>query len=108
VIKEEMDKKAADPTSIANHVALLQMENIAAGGELSDTVELGHKYELPDLPLPPDGNLKYRYDPVVSQVTNLLMKDGKKSVAQRVGARQFYFVSSRVALLRRGYLQVIY
>lgn len=43
----------------------------------------GHKFPLPSLPLPPNSNHKYRYDPVVQQVTNLLMKDGKKATAQR-------------------------
>ncbi|CAK4031040.1 related to 30S ribosomal S7 [Lecanosticta acicola] len=43
----------------------------------------GHKYPLPTLPLP--GNLRKdkRYDAIVDQVTNLMMIDGKKSVAQR-------------------------
>ena len=67
-------------------MALGQMENIAAGGHGTDPVALGHKFDLPTLPLPPNANLKYRYDPVVAQVTNLLMKDGKLSVAQRVGS----------------------
>lgn len=44
----------------------------------------GLKFEMPVLPLPKDGHLKYRYDPVVDQVTNLLMQHGMKSVAQRV------------------------
>lgn len=44
----------------------------------------GHKFGLPELPLPSSANMKHRYDPVVHQVTNLLMKDGKLSVAQRV------------------------
>jgi small subunit ribosomal protein S7 len=76
------------------------MQNIASGGHGNDPVDLGHKYGLPDLPLPPNANLKHRYDPVVDQVTKLLMKHGKLSVAQRVGPSvslfQFY-----VALLRR-------
>ncbi|KAF2830426.1 ribosomal protein S7 [Ophiobolus disseminans] len=42
----------------------------------------GLKFEMPTLPLPKDGHLKYRYDPVVEQVTNLIMQHGKKSVAQ--------------------------
>jgi small subunit ribosomal protein S7 len=77
---------AADSVSFENQLALGQMENIANGGLASDPVSLGHKYGLPDLPLPSNSNLKHRYDPVVSQVTNLLMKDGKLSVAQRVGS----------------------
>ncbi|MCJ1300210.1 hypothetical protein MMC08_003005 [Hypocenomyce scalaris] len=43
----------------------------------------GHKFGLPELPLPSNAHIKHRYDPVVHQVTNLLMKDGKLSVAQR-------------------------
>ncbi|KAH7083105.1 ribosomal protein S7 domain-containing protein [Paraphoma chrysanthemicola] len=42
----------------------------------------GLKFEMPSLPLPKDGHVKHRYDPVVEQVTNLLMRHGKKSVAQ--------------------------
>lgn len=44
----------------------------------------GLKFDMPVLPLPQDGHVKHRYDPVVDQVTNLLMRHGKKSVAQRV------------------------
>jgi len=86
VIKEEMNDtkaNAAENTSFANLLALGQMHNIAAGGHGTDPVNMGHKFGIPDLPLPADGNLKYRYDPVVSQVTTLLMKHGKLSVAQR-------------------------
>ncbi|KAI4127203.1 MAG: hypothetical protein LQ338_003322 [Usnochroma carphineum] len=43
----------------------------------------GHKFDLPALPLPANMHLKYRYSPIVKQVTNLLMRDGKLSVAQR-------------------------
>ncbi|KAF2706428.1 30S ribosomal protein-like protein S7 [Pleomassaria siparia CBS 279.74] len=43
----------------------------------------GVKFGLPSLPLPRDGNLKHRYDTVVDQVTNLLMRHGQKSIAQR-------------------------
>jgi len=83
---------AADKTTFANLLSLGQMENIAAGGHGTDPVDVntvGYKYGLPELPLPPNANLKYRYDPVVAQVTNLLMKDGKLSVAQRVGSSVF-------------------
>jgi len=71
---------------LTNLMALSQMENIAAGGQATDPVNLGHKYGIPELPLPSNLNRKYRYDTVVTQVTNLLMRDGKKSVAQRVGS----------------------
>ncbi|KAI9699945.1 MAG: hypothetical protein M1836_002479 [Candelina mexicana] len=55
---------------------LIEMED-------AEVIPEGAKWPLPALPLPPNANLKYRYDPVVQQVTNLLMKDGKLSVAQR-------------------------
>ena len=44
----------------------------------------GHNFELPALPIPANMHLKHRYAPIVKQVTNLLMRDGKLSVAQRV------------------------
>lgn len=49
-----------------------------------EIVTPGLKFDMPTLPLPKDGHVKHRYDPVVEQVTNLLMRHGKKSVAQRV------------------------
>lgn len=88
VIKEEInDKNATENTTFENLLALGQMQNVADGRELEDPAafnELGHKFGVPELPLPSNHNLKHRYDPVVSQVTNLLMRHGKKGVAQRV------------------------
>ncbi|KAL9129834.1 MAG: hypothetical protein Q9217_001832 [Psora testacea] len=43
----------------------------------------GHVFGLPKLPLPSKLHLKHRYDPIVHQVTNLLMRNGKLSAAQR-------------------------
>ncbi|EOD50183.1 putative 30s ribosomal protein s7 protein [Neofusicoccum parvum UCRNP2] len=43
----------------------------------------GVKFGVVPFPLPAENRLKGRYDPVVQQVTNLLMQHGKKSVAQR-------------------------
>lgn len=48
----------------------------------------GYKFGLPELPIQSMDNVKHRYDPVVLQATNLLMQDGKLSVAQTV-RRQF-------------------
>jgi len=95
VIKEEIGKDTtkqasttnAEDTTFAHLLALGQMENIAAGGHGNDAVDIsivGHKFGLPTLPLPSQNHMKHRYDPLVEQVTNLLMKDGKKSAAQRV------------------------
>jgi hypothetical protein len=44
----------------------------------------GHKFPLPALPLPSKMHVKHRYDPILVQLTRLLMKDGKLSKAQRV------------------------
>ena len=52
--------------------------------ESAEVQNQGHIFELPELPLPNHSHLKHRYDPVVHQVTNLLMRDGKLSKAQRV------------------------
>ncbi|KAI5789012.1 ribosomal protein S7 domain-containing protein [Geopyxis carbonaria] len=42
----------------------------------------GAKFPLPDLPLPSTAHLRRRYAPIVEQVTNLIMRDGKKASAQ--------------------------
>ena len=52
--------------------------------ESAEVQNQGHIFGLPELPLPSTSHLKHRYDPVVHQVTNLLMQDGKLSKAQRV------------------------
>ena len=46
--------------------------------------EPGHKFGLPSLPLPSNRNLHHRYEPIVEQLTGLLIRHGKKGVAQRV------------------------
>lgn len=78
----------ASNTTFAHLLALGQMQNIAAGGHGNDAVDVqslaGHKFGLPTLPLESQNHMKHRYDPLVEQVTNLLMRDGKKSAAQRV------------------------
>ena len=44
----------------------------------------GFKYPLPDLPLPPGSKLQDRYSDIITQFTNLLMRNGKKGKAERV------------------------
>jgi small subunit ribosomal protein S7 len=51
----------------------------------------GHKFGLPELPIPSELHMKYRYDPVVKQVTNLIMKHGKLKTAQRVRCFNFLY-----------------
>ncbi|RDW94412.1 ribosomal protein S7 [Coleophoma crateriformis] len=91
VIKKEIQESTeaqalsteAHALSIEHLVALRQMENIAAGKQASHEVTHGHKFGVPDLPIPSMSNLHYRYDTVVDQVTNLIMEHGKLSKAQR-------------------------
>lgn len=59
-------------------------QGLAVGGSaLSDSP--GFKFPLPTKPYPSDINHKNRYHPVLEQLTRLMMRDGKLSVAQRVG-----------------------
>ncbi|EWG39092.1 hypothetical protein FVEG_02085 [Fusarium verticillioides 7600] len=54
--------------------------------EATESTEMqnpGHKFGLPKRPWPQGFNLKKRYHPVLEQITRLLMRDGKLSVAQR-------------------------
>lgn len=67
-----------------NDVALNQLQMVAYGLNPYDSAVEGHKYGLPNLPIPSQMHMKHRYDSVVSQITRLLMQDGKLSKAQRV------------------------
>ncbi|KAL1841880.1 hypothetical protein VTJ49DRAFT_6479 [Mycothermus thermophilus] len=71
------------PTSPENEMALNQLRMIEYGLSPLDPAVEGHKYGLPELPLPSQKNSKYRYDGVVEQLTKLIMKDGKLAKAQR-------------------------
>ena len=83
--------------SFANLMALGRPGHLENGANASDLTIDGHKFGLPELPIPSNNNLKYRYDPVVSQVTNMMMQHGKKSVAQRVGSLVLSFCVTRCA-----------
>ncbi|TKA79957.1 hypothetical protein B0A49_02175 [Cryomyces minteri] len=93
VMKDSIRAKTANPkpqtrpysTSAIRRADLVSQE--PAESYLQEGTEVspppGLRFELPDLPLPSTSNMEHRYDPVVAQVTNLLMRDGKLSVAQR-------------------------
>jgi small subunit ribosomal protein S7 len=82
---------------VSNGDAQRDLEIIANGGILLDPVEAdqnpellprsaygpGLKFAPPALPLGPNAKVRERYHPVLDQITNLLMRHGKKSVAQR-------------------------
>ncbi|KAF2765880.1 ribosomal protein S7 [Teratosphaeria nubilosa] len=84
-------QSAADPSQLDPSMlpAKSQRESYAADEQLQQAPLLlqrekkGHKFPLPDLPLPPNSHKDHRYDEVVMQVTNLIMRDGKKATAQR-------------------------
>ncbi|KAI8234184.1 37S ribosomal protein S7 [Colletotrichum sp. SAR 10_86] len=90
-------EEGAIPPQNANGDPQRQLEILASGGIVADLEEtnrleiskpkpaahVGHKFPLPVLPLPPHSHLKSRYHPMIDQLTNLMMRDGKKSLAQR-------------------------
>ena len=69
--------------------AIPEAKNLGFTNKNSAVENHGHIYDLPELPLPETDRLKTRYDPLVLQVTNLLMRNGKKGVAQRVWSSVF-------------------
>lgn len=102
--KKDVDSNAfAGDGGFANAMALGQLESFAAGGngqfdtpgefeeydeELDSFQEEdpGHMFGLPTLPIPKTDMMKYRYHPVVDQVTKLIMTHGRLGLAQRVGS----------------------
>ncbi|KAK3381623.1 ribosomal protein S7 domain-containing protein [Podospora didyma] len=77
------ESQPAESSSPENQMALSQLTMAAYGVNPFDPAIEGHKFGLPELPLPSPMHMKHRYDPVVLQITKLLMRDGKLSKAQR-------------------------
>lgn len=75
----------AVPETSDNENALNYLQLVAYGVSPVNAEKEGHKFGLPELPLPSEKHIKHRYDPIVDQMTRLLMKDGKLGKAQRVG-----------------------
>ncbi|KAI9817999.1 MAG: hypothetical protein M1832_004520 [Thelocarpon impressellum] len=88
ILKRDPEGQEKAPRVIQEDISPSKEENTAssrfADGAVDDTevVTQGVKFGMPELPLPSTSHLKHRYDPVVNQVTKLLMRDGKLSVAQ--------------------------
>jgi small subunit ribosomal protein S7 len=87
------------PAEAESFVAKLQESEstqlpTSEGGDIQNP---GHKFGLPKKPYPEGFNMKQRYHPVLEQLTRLLMRDGKLSVAQRVrfisATQQFIMVT---------------
>lgn len=82
VIQEDLSKSKSKKgaRSYSTMVTAADAETeLDAGGET-----LGLKFAMPGLPLPSNAHIKHRYDPVVQQVTTLLMRDGKIGAARTV------------------------
>lgn len=62
----------------------LELASFSQQNDLAPKIPPGFKFEPPELPLPAGSQLQDRFDPLVSQFTNLIMQHGKKGVAQRV------------------------
>lgn len=83
VMQEEL--KASSPKGSRSYsTSTSRRAQAMINPESAEVENPGHIFGLPELPLPSTSHLKHRYDPVVHQVTNLLMQDGKLSKAQRV------------------------
>jgi small subunit ribosomal protein S7 len=79
-------QESAESESALNQLALDQLQLASYGLDPFDPALVGHKYGLPELPIPSNMRAKHRYDPVVEQMTRLIMRDGKLSKAQRVSS----------------------
>ena len=73
------------------------------GQPIESTMPPGsHIFPLPQLPLPSHMHMKHRYDPLIEQMTNLLMRDGKKATAQRVWYFSFHYILAFVPFARHS------
>ncbi|KAL9056997.1 MAG: hypothetical protein Q9206_002518 [Seirophora lacunosa] len=82
VMQEQVQSTSAKGTRSFSTSARPRQEAMLSAQD-SGVEASGHIFDLPSLPLPANMHLKYRHAPIVKQVTNLLMRDGKLSVAQR-------------------------
>ncbi|KAL8970859.1 MAG: hypothetical protein Q9183_001325 [Haloplaca sp. 2 TL-2023] len=85
VLQEQIQSSSSSSTGTRSFSTSARSRQEAAVINFEDSgIEMaGHSFELPALPIPANMHLKHRYAPIVKQVTNLLMRDGKLSVAQR-------------------------
>ncbi|KAL8920102.1 MAG: hypothetical protein Q9208_006455 [Pyrenodesmia sp. 3 TL-2023] len=82
VMQEQVQSTSPNGTRSFSTLARRRQEAMV-GFQEKGVETTGHNFDLPALPLAANMHLKYRYAPIVKQVTNLLMRDGKLSVAQR-------------------------
>lgn len=70
------------PPASTGNAAVDKLAEVASGLEVVGGE--GHRFPLPELPLPWYMQMKNRYHPVLAQISRLLMRDGKLSKAQSV------------------------
>ena len=96
VMKEKAENKSPNGTRSFSTYARRQADVAMTEPKGSELAAQGHIFGLPALPLPSNANFKYRYDPIVKQVTGLIMQHGKLGVAQRVRSLVPLFLSNYV------------
>lgn len=79
----DMEMQSTPESPVQSFLGLAPAEGASTELVEAEDEDPGHKFGLPDLPLDAKAHKDHRYDKVVEQITNLMMKDGKKSVAQR-------------------------
>lgn len=70
------------PSSSASELSESSTELTSSSSE-EETTKPGHKFPLPDLPLPKTLRRGTEDDPIYKQVIGLIMRDGKKATAER-------------------------
>lgn len=84
VLKHKPESKTPNGTRSFSTMAPRRADVVTTTSEHTAVLPQGHIFGLPALPIPARNHLKYRYEPIVQQVTGLIMKSGKLGVAQRV------------------------
>ncbi|KAK7402388.1 hypothetical protein QQX98_011853 [Neonectria punicea] len=92
--REGMIPSPEDAEALVAAAEQAELVEVEETGELENP---GHKFGLPRRPWPEGINQKKRYHPVLEQITRLLMRDGKLSVAQRNMATVMNFLRTTPA-----------
>ena len=97
VLKNDFDpnQKRSYSTSTRRRAEATELLSQSAGLLATEMIYpdggFGHKFPLPDVSsISRTGKLRKRYDPVVDQVTKLLMRHGKLSQAQKVSLQSLF------------------
>jgi small subunit ribosomal protein S7 len=80
----EPSSSALDPSMIPTEAQRTSFASEQSQKLINPNKNKSHKFPLPPRPLPPNSHLKRRNEPIVDQLTTLMMLDGKKAQAQRI------------------------